>query len=370
MFLALREIRHEPVRFGLIVAVVTLVAYLTFFIASLAVGLAHLYRAGIDGWDSGSVVITDASNENVSASRFTQDQVTAAQDLASAHGSRSSTLVSTAAVARAPGVTGNDGKDVRVDVFAFGIDLDSDLLPPITEGRAITDPSTEVLVDDTVRSKGLSLGDSIELIGSDHPWTVVGFTHDTTFQAAPTITVDDASLREYGPSSLSPAVSAVVLDTDLSEDDDAVAAAQEAGLTVLNTEALIRTLPGYSAQVLTFSLMIASLVLIAATVLGIFSYVLTLQKRPVIGILKARGVPTAYLVRSGCAQTTVLAAAGVVLGLALTLLTSLVLPDAVPFRMYPILDLGVVAAFVLVSVLGSLIAVRVVARIDPVEAIA
>ena len=31
MFLALREIRHEPVRFGLIISVITLVAYLTFF---------------------------------------------------------------------------------------------------------------------------------------------------------------------------------------------------------------------------------------------------------------------------------------------------------------------------------------------------
>ena len=38
MFLALREIRHEPVRFGLIMSVIALVAYLTFFLASLAVG--------------------------------------------------------------------------------------------------------------------------------------------------------------------------------------------------------------------------------------------------------------------------------------------------------------------------------------------
>ena len=62
MFLALREIRHEPLRFALIVSVVALVAYLAFFLASLAMGLAHLYRAGIDGWGAGSIVVTDASN--------------------------------------------------------------------------------------------------------------------------------------------------------------------------------------------------------------------------------------------------------------------------------------------------------------------
>jgi len=54
MFLALREIRHEPVRFTLIISVITLVAYLTFFLASLAVGLAHPYPPGALRWERGS----------------------------------------------------------------------------------------------------------------------------------------------------------------------------------------------------------------------------------------------------------------------------------------------------------------------------
>jgi len=110
------------------------------------------------------------------------------------------------------------------------------------------------------------------------------------------------------------------------------------------------TLPGYSAQILTFSLMIGSLVLIASTVLGIFIYVLTLQKRPVIGILKARGVPTGYLAGSGCAQTLVLSGAGIAIGSLLALGTSLLLPGTVPFRssglLYALIvseDLGAVA---------------------------
>jgi len=131
--------------------------------------------------------------------------------------------------------------------------------------------------------------------------------------------------------------------------------AQKAGLTVLTSEQLIQTLPGYSAQVLTFSLMIGSLIVIASTVLGIFVYVLTLQKRPVLGILKARGVPTGYLIRSGCAQTLILSVAGIGIGLLLTVVTSLVLPSAVPFRLSGLLDLLIAAAFVLVSVIGGLL---------------
>ena len=115
--------------------------------------------------------------------------------------------------------------------------------------------------------------------------------------------------------------------------------------------------------------MIGSLIIIASTVLGIFIYVLTLQKRPVLGILKARGVPTGYLIRSGCTQTLMLAGAGIGIGLLLTIATSLVLPRAVPFRISAPLDLLIVTAFIVVSVIGGFISVRVISRIDPVEAI-
>ena len=183
------------------------------------------------------------------------------------------------------------------------------------------------------------------------------------------MTLDSRALGQYGPTSLSPAVSAVVFTSDLTADSKAVQSAEDAGLTILTTEELIRTLPGYSAQVLTFSLMIGALIIIASTVLGIFIYVLTLQKRPVLGILKARGVPTSYLIRSGCAQTLVLSVAGIGIGLLLTIMTSLVLPRAVPFRISALLDLLIVTAFIVVSVIGGFISVRVISRIDPVEAI-
>ena len=62
MFLALREIRHQPTRFALIVAVITLVAYLTFFLAALASGLAHSYRAAVDSWHAGSVILTTVTD--------------------------------------------------------------------------------------------------------------------------------------------------------------------------------------------------------------------------------------------------------------------------------------------------------------------
>ncbi len=367
MFLALREIRHEPVRFALIVSVIALVAYLAFFLASLAVGLAHLYRAGIDGWGAGSIVVTDASNEAIPASRLNEEQVAAARELAGSRGTTAATLISVPAVAQAPDAP--DGEPLRDDVFVFGLDLDGGLVPAVTGGRAISDPDREVLVDESLGEEGLDAGDTIRLLGSDHDWTVVGFTRDTTFQAAPVVTLDADALRRHAPAGPPPAASAVVYGADLSADADALGRARAAGLSIFTSEQIIRSLPGYSAQILTFSLMIGALVLIASTVLGIFVYVLTLQKRAVIGILKARGVPTGYLAGSGCAQTLVLSGAGIAIGSLLTLGTSLVLPAAVPFRSSGPLYALIAIAFIAVSVAGGLISVRTVARIDPVEAV-
>ncbi|MBS6332325.1 MAG: ABC transporter permease, partial [Propionibacterium sp.] len=123
------------------------------------------------------------------------------------------------------------------------------------------------------------------------------------------------------------------------------------------------------AQVLTFGLMIGALVIIASFALGIFVYVLTLQKRAALGILKARGVPTSYLVRSGAIQTLLLALVGLAVGLALTLLTGTVLPDKVPFQFTWWLYGITTAVFALFSVIGGLLSVKVISGIDPVEAI-
>lgn len=360
MFLAIREIRHQPTRFVLIVAVIALVAYLTFFLSALANGLAHSYRAGVDAWDATTVVLTQDSNSNISASRLTADQTASAQRVL---GEDASALVA------APVVVEDPSGGSRTDAYAFGIDPGSLLEPTVSEGSAITDPSSQVIAADALRTAGWSIGDPIRLSGSDHEWRIVGFSADQTFQTAPIVFVDREALEADGPASLALTVNAVVSRVAVPAGSQVASDLDRDGLEALDRGEFLDTLPGYQAQVLTFGLMIGSLVVIAAFVLAIFIYVLTLQKRSVLGILKARGVPTSYLVFSGAAQTTLLAAAGVVSGLGLTLATSLGLPGKVPFR----LDLPAVAvitvAFVVCAVLGGLISVRVVSRIDPVEAI-
>ncbi|WP_067780949.1 ABC transporter permease [Actinomyces vulturis] len=363
MFLALREIKHQPTRFALIIAVITLVAYLTFFLAALADGLAFSFRAAVDNWDAKNVILTDTSNRNIQASRMTPDMVSDAEKVAGGKDHSASIVLVPIVLERQ-----EDGKVTqKSDSYILGLEPGAFISPKVTEGREPTDEKNEVIVNDSLKEDGWKLNDTVYLSGCKHPFTIVGFTHNNTFQTLPVLYIDQETLLDEAPKELSLTTNAVVTKSELSPSD--IDALSDKNLDTLTTKKFIETLPGYSAQVLTFSMMIGALIIIASFVLSIFLYVLTLQKRAVLGILKARGVPTSYLVRSGAAQSIVLSAIGVGLGALLTFLTSFVLPAKMPFMINFGNDVLIALAFIFFSIIGGLMSVRVVTRIDPVEAI-
>lgn len=99
-------------------------------------------------------------------------------------------------------------------------------------------------------------------------------------------------------------------------------------------ENFVENLPGYKAQNLTLNFMISFLFVISATVIGIFLYVITLQKTNLFGVLKAQGFTNGYLAK-GSNITNVyyfIALIGTIVGLILTLITGLFLPSAVPIK--------------------------------------
>ncbi len=123
------------------------------------------------------------------------------------------------------------------------------------------------------------------------------------------------------------------------------------------------------AQALTFALMIIFLIVIAAIIIGIFMYVLTVQKASMFGVMKAQGISTAYIGKYVVIQTFLLAVMGVVTGLALTILTAYLLPNSVPFAINWYF-MAIISALILIfAVLGSTFSVITVAKIDPLEAI-
>lgn len=354
MFLAINELLREKLRFLLITFVILLVSYLAFFLTGLAYGLATSYTQGIDKWNAAGIILQKDANNNIARSLLTgADYDKILSENTALLGVGSSTIE----------------QEETEDVSLFGIDMGSFLAPDISEGSAVAS-ANEIVVSDRLKEIGLRKGQEVRFKGSDETFRVAGFTNNATFQTAPIIYMQRDAWRALvaeiaGMSGMrdNTTVSAVVTK----DARDALYNSDKLSWQTINDFSF--KLPGYQAQVLTFSLMIGFLIAIASLVMAIFMYVLTLQKKSIYGVLKAEGIPSGYIARSVMLQITILSVIGLVIGLTLTLLSSLVLGSKVPFLINPMFFAGISLLFLFFASIGGLASVRSVSKIDPIEAI-
>ncbi|WVE61725.1 ABC transporter permease [Enterococcus faecium] len=355
MFLALNEIMHSKLRYALVAGVMFLIAYLVFFLTGLAYGLAQDNRTAVDKWEADSIVLSKDANSNLGMSMITKK---IAEEV---EGGKVAYLAQTPGV-----VTSKDStEEGKINVSFFGIDKNQFIMPNLVEGKAF-DNDDEAVGDISLKEEyGLAIGDTVKLSGSDKTFKLTGFTDNAKFNVSPvlytTINAYQEIRFEKEDTSENARINAIVVRgkiSNLPED-----------LEQIKISKFINELPGYNAQVLTFGFMIGFLIVIAAIVIGIFIYVLTMQKINIFGVMKAQGITGGFIARSVVAQTFILSFVGILLGLLGTVGTSLVLPDAVPFQSNW-LFFGVISLLMLVvAVLGALFSVRTIVKIDPLKAI-
>ncbi|MCJ1909493.1 ABC transporter permease [Planococcus ruber] len=353
MFLAWNEIQKNKLRFTLIIGVLMLVAYLVFFLSGLANGLASLNREAVDKWDASAIVLTEESDKSLVASTMTIDEAEAME------ADKTAVLGQINAIARTD--------DQKANVSIFGIREDEFIMPEVSEGEAFS-AGNEVIASDTIKEDGFALGDELELSSTDEKLTIVGFTEDARFNAAPVLYGDLGTFQRVKFGEAAEAnedqINGVVVRTD-----DISAVTDNSELEAIESETFIENLPGYTAQSLTLNFMIYFLFAISSVIVAIFLYVLTVQKISMFGVMKAQGIPSGYLARSVVAQTFILAAIGVAIGLILTLVTGAFLPAAVPvaFAIPTMLIYGVI--LVAVAIIGAVFSVLTIVKIDPLKAI-
>lgn len=355
MFLALNEIMHSKLRYALVAGVMFLIAYLVFFLTGLAYGLAQDNRTAVDKWEADSIVLSKDANSNLGMSMITKK---IAEEV---EGGKVAYLAQTPGV-----VTSKDStEEGKINVSFFGIDKNQFIMPNLVEGKAF-DNDDEAVGDISLKEEyGLAIGDTVKLSGSDKTFKLTGFTDHAKFNVSPvlytTINAYQEIRFEKEDTSENARINAIVVRgkiSNLPED-----------LEQIKISKFINELPGYNAQVLTFGFMIGFMIVIAAIVIGIFIYVLTMQKINIFGVMKAQGITGGFIARSVVAQTFILSFVGILLGLLGTVGTSLVLPDAVPFQSNW-LFFGVISLLMLVvAVLGALFSVRTIVKIDPLKAI-
>ncbi|HCW7683453.1 ABC transporter permease [Staphylococcus aureus] len=348
MFLAWNEIRRNKLKFGLIIGVLTMISYLLFLLSGLANGLINMNKEGIDKWQADAIVLNKDANQTVQQSVFNK------KDIENKY-KKQATLKQTGEI-----VSNGHQKD---NVLVFGVEKSSFLVPSLIEGHKAT-KDNEVLADETLKNKGFKIGDTLSLSQSDEKLHIVGFTESAKYNASPVIFTNDAIIAKINPRLTGDKINAVVVrdtnwkDKKLNQELEAV-----------SINDFIENLPGYKPQNLTLNFMISFLFVISATVIGIFLYVMTLQKTSLFGILKAQGFTNGYLANVVISQTLILALFGTAFGLLLTGVTGAFLPDAVPVK-FDVLTLLVFAiVLMIVSVLGSLFSILTIRKIDPLKAI-
>ena len=353
MFLAWQEIKKNKLRFTLITGILMLVSYLVFFLSGLATGLASLNREAVDKWEASAIILTEESDKSLYQSFMSAEQL---KDIKAKN---------TAVIGQLNAIASNG--DNKQNISLFGINKEEFLMPNVTDGRAF-EKANEVIADDSLKDYGFNLGDKLSLSSSDQQLTIVGFTDQARFNAAPVLyatlaTFHQVKFGEVADQKKDQINGIVVRDNpipNLSQNDD---------LDSIEIESFIESLPGYTEQKLTLNFMIYFLFGISSIIVAIFLYVLTVQKISMFGVMKAQGISSSYLSWSVVAQTFILAFIGTALGFVLTLISGAFLPAAVPVSF----DLTVMVFYglilMVVATAGAVFSVLTIVRIDPLKAI-
>lgn len=367
MFLALREMRHSKVRYIFIVVIMLLVSFLVLFVTGLAKGLADANISAIQSMPNNHFVLQGDAEQKFRRSQLGEDDLNKVRSLV---GEEKATPIAM----QMSSITVDD-LDSKSDVTFFAIDMAGALTPKVVDGKGVTnDVNGNVVVDSKLAESGLKIGSTIKDQMTGMTLTVTGFVENQSYSHTPVIFMNIHDWKEMkAKMSMDPEILKSSLFNgialNITSDQATELSDQLSSMEVITQKQAISNIPGYAEEQKSLLMMISFLYVIGALVLAVFFYVITIQKTSQFGILKAMGTKTAYLARSVVGQVFILSIISLSLSLLLTWGLYSILPESMPFQMNLTTALTTSGLFVGMSLLGSLISVTQVAKVDALEAI-
>ncbi len=358
--LATREMLRRRVQFGLISLIVGLIIFLIIMIAALGSGLMAAMSGAVRAWDADLLAYSETSNESILRSELTEDDLAR---VAAAPG-----VVRVARAGYLP-VTVEDSGGNLTDATLFGID-------PEALGRDAQSMGIGELLADAsfLRESGLRVGDRVVVRNAlrRYEFTIVGQVDQGQFLGLSTVysSIEDWRRIRYPGDHAAPAASIALVTTASGQRSVARHALDaDPGLTALSKNDAILAIGGVRQQTQVVRTIELFGFVIGALVIGMFFYVLTLQKTGQIAIFKAMGASNAYVLRQLMQQVVAVVLLGAALGVPLALATGALVPDRIPVE---ITGTGVALATVGVLVtglLGSIVSGIHIASVDPMTAL-
>jgi putative ABC transport system permease protein len=358
VFLAIRDLRRAWRRFILVGLVVALVSLLSTVLTGLADGLVTDGISGLRSLSATHLVFSEGSQAAFSRSTLHDRDMAAWTGI---EGVEASPL----GVSFVNGA-GTEGRP-NIDLALFGVPPDSFLVERPEAHEALAGRPGLVLSTE-LRDEGVEVGDVYDLGGSGVRLPVLGFTFAGTYGHVPIafVSLDQWRQVSYGTDARG-RFSAVAVRAESGVD---VAAIAGPDLEVKTKVQAYDGSPGYTAETATMTLIRAFLIVISALIVGAFFTVLTVQRTRQIGLLKALGASSAYILRDGIGQIAVVVvvatAAGAALGAAITAVLE---GGAVPVELDP-RNVGITAVLLVATgIAGSLAALRRITKVEPVIAL-
>lgn len=355
MFLALRDLRRGWRRFGLVGLVVVLVAVLSTVLTGLADGLVRDGTSGLRALPITNLAFAPHAEAVFSRSTLDDQALRRWRAVPGAE----ATPIGVSFVTATPAAGGRS-----IDLALFGVQGDSFLARESAGGRA-AGLSGMVLSSD-LREEGARVGATYSIDGpAATSMRVQGFTFAGSYGHVPIAYVPLAVWQRiaYGPGA-DERFSAIALR--LPSGVDVAAVDRAAGTETKTKEGAYDGSPGFTAETSTMTLIRVFLLAISALVVGAFFTVLTVQRTPQIGLLKALGASNWYVLRDGVGQVSLVVLAATALGaLGGTGIVALLEGGPVPVALLPANILLGSVLLVLAGIGASLACFRRIAKVEP-----
>ena len=238
----------------------------------------------------------------------------------------------------------------------------------MAEGVQLTDSNAEnpILLDDDFALEGIKIGDIVVDSSTELEFTVMGFVEDQMYGHT---SIGFVTTDTYTKSR-------TLLNPMYEKGYHAIALrggnVENIGLNGTEFIAkadIIENIPSYKAEHMTITMIVWVLIVVSAAIIGVFYYILTLQKRRQFGIMKAIGMGMGCLAKIVAGQVCMIAVCGAVIANLLTFAMAAALPETMPFYLKGGNVCLVTAAFILISIVSSLISILNISHVDPMKVI-
>lgn len=365
MFLALKEMRRAPVRFGLLVVSIGLLVFLILFQQTLQSGLITSFVGAIRNQSAPVLVYSVDGRRSLQGSVIVpelQKEVEAVPGVGRTGKIGQGTFSVTA-----------DGKLTSAVLLGYGTDgLGSPTT--LTSGRLARADGEAVALASSA-GDGFAPGDKVIVQPGGLALRIVGQAARIGLQASPTLFTTYATFEKAvdaaNPDARSPLPAAIgVAPAPGLTDAQLVGRINESvpGADALTRAQAVAGTPGVDQVQRSFQIIFLLFGLVVPLVTGLFFLIVTFQKAGALTLLRAIGASSSVLVRSLLFQVALVLCAGIGIGIALYAPLASQTIGSIPLSF----QAGAVVFWsVLLFVLGllsSLVAVRRVLRIDPIEA--